>query len=203
MPHDASRAEAAGPGRDVPDSALLEASARRDLAAFAEIVRRHHQPVYRLVWRLTGGHADSEDITQEAFLKLWQNPAQVRDATALRGWLMRVASNAVVDRARRPRFGDLDAAPELPDGAARPDAPLDRGEAARLVDGAIAGLPDRQRLALALVYFEGLSNIEAAAVMEASVEAVESLLARARRTLKERLAPQWRDLLGSLAEEGH
>lgn len=116
---------------------------------------------------------------------------------------MRVASNAVIDRARKPRHGDLDAAPELTDGAARPDAPLDRGEAARLVDGAIAGLPDRQRLALALVYFEGLSNIEAAAVMEASVEAVESLLARARRTLKERLAPQWRDLLGSLAEEGH
>lgn len=187
----------------MPDSTLLEASARRDTAAFAEIVRRYHQPVYRVVWRLTGGHADSEDIAQEAFLKLWQNPAQVRDAAALKGWLMRVASNAVIDRARKPRHGDLDAAPELPDGAARPDAPLDRGEAASLVDGAIAGLPDRQRLVLALVYFEGLSNIEAASVMEASVEAVESLLARARRTLKERLAPQWRDLLGSLAEEGY
>lgn len=85
MPNDASRAEAGGPDRDVPDSALLDASARRDTAAFAEIVRRYHQPVYRLVWRMTGGHADSEDIAQEAFLKLWQNPAQVREAGALKG----------------------------------------------------------------------------------------------------------------------
>ena len=188
--------------RDTLDSALLEASASRDRAAFAEILRRYHQPVYRLVWRMTGGHADSEDIAQEAFLKLWQNPRQVREAAALKGWLMRVASNAVIDRSRKPRHGDLDAAPEIADAAARPDAPLDRGQAARLVDGAIAALPERQRLALSLVYFEGMSNIEAAAVMESSIEAVESLLARARRSLKDSLAGQWRDLLDGLAVSG-
>jgi RNA polymerase sigma-70 factor (ECF subfamily) len=56
---------------------------------------------------------------------------------------------------------------------------------------------------LSLVYFEGLSNIDAAHVMDVSVEAVESLLARARRSLKESLAPEWRELLGGLAEMGH
>jgi RNA polymerase sigma-70 factor (ECF subfamily) len=70
------------------------------------------------------------------------------------------------------------------------------------VDAAIAALPDRQRQALALVYFEGLSNIEAASVMEVSVDAVESLLARARRSLKESLSAEWRDLIGGLAETG-
>ena len=182
------------------DAGLLEAAAGGSHAAFAEIASRHFQAVYRLVWRMTGGAADSEDIAQEAFVKLWRNPSQLREGAALRGWLMRVASNAVIDAARKPRSAALDEVAEPPDPQARPDAPLDRAEAARLIDARIAALPDRQRLALSLVYFEGLSNIEAAAVMEVSVEAVESLLARARRSLKESLSADWRELIGGLTE---
>jgi RNA polymerase sigma-70 factor (ECF subfamily) len=185
------------------DAGLLQAAALQDRLAFAEIVSRYYQPVYRLVWRMTSGSSDSEDVTQEAFLRLWRDPAQVREAAALKGWLMRVASNAVIDRSRKPRHGDLDAVPEVQDVQAKPDAPLDRAQAARLIDAKLAALPDRQRLALSLVYFEGLSNIDAAHVMDVSVEAVESLLARARRSLKESLAPEWRELLGGLAEMGH
>ena len=188
--------------QQMTDGGLLEAATGRDRAAFSEIVSRHYQPVYRLVWRMTGGRSDCEDITQEAFLRLWQNPAQVREAAALKGWLMRVASNAVIDRSRKPKTSALDSEPELQDPRARPDAPLDRAEAARLVDAKIAELPERQRLALSLVYFESMTNIEAAAAMEASVEAVESLLARARRSLKESLTPQWRELLDGLTETG-
>lgn len=181
------------------DADLLVASGQRQQAAFAELVNRYHRPVYRLVWRMTGGHADSEDIAQEAFLKLWRDPSQVREARALKGWLMRVASNAVIDRSRRPAHADIDVAVEVSDPAAQTDHPLDRAEAAALVDCGIAALPDRQRLALSLVYFEGLSNIEAAEAMEVSVEAVESLLARAKRGLKQALADRWRDLLDGLA----
>jgi RNA polymerase sigma-70 factor (ECF subfamily) len=184
------------------DAGLLEAAAAGSHAGFAEIVSRHFQPVYRLVWRMTNGAADAEDVAQEAFLKLWRNPAQVREAAALKGWLMRVAANAVIDRSRKPRAAVLDEVPEVADPQARPDAPLDRAEAARRVDRCIAGLPERQRLALSLVYFEGLSNIEAAAVLEVSVDALESLLARARRGLKDSLSSQWRELLGGLAETG-
>lgn len=182
------------------DAGLLEAAAGGSHAAFAEIVTRHFQPVYRLVWRMTGGAADSEDIAQEAFVKLWKNPAQLREGAALRGWLMRVASNAAIDASRKPRASTLEAVAEPPDPQARTDAPLDRQEAARLIDARIAALPERQRLALSLVYFEGLSNIEAAAVMEASVEAVESLLSRARRSLKDSLSAEWRELIGGLTE---
>ena len=165
------------------DAGLLEAAAAGSHAAFAEIASRHFQPVYRLVWRMTGGAADAEDIAQDAFVKLWKNPSQLRDGVALRGWLMRVASNAVIDRSRRPRSAPLEEAPEVPDPQARPDAPLDRTEAAKRVDAAIVRLPDRQRQALSLVYFEGMSNIEAADVMEVSVDALESLLSRARRSV--------------------
>jgi RNA polymerase sigma-70 factor (ECF subfamily) len=188
--------------RQMTDAGLLEAAAGGSHVAFAEIVERHFQPVYRLVWRMTGGAAEAEDIAQDAFVKLWKNPSQLREGAALRGWLMRVASNAVIDGSRKPRTGAIEDVPEPPDPMARPDAPLDRAQAQRLVDAAIAALPDRQRQALALVYFEGLSNIEAAGVMEVSVEAVESLLARARRSLKEGLSAEWRDLIGGLAEKG-
>ncbi len=202
MSGSASRAEAGTAYRQMTDASLLEAAARRDRAAFAEIVSRHHAAVYRLVWRLTGGAGDSEDFAQDAFVKLWQNPAQVRESGALKGWLMRVASNAVIDRARRPRNGAIEDVPETPDPAARPDAPLDRAQAARRVDGLIASLPDRQRLALTLVYFEGMTNIAAADVLGISVDATESLLARARRSLKESLSGEWRELLGGLTEMG-
>ena len=188
--------------RQMTDAGLLKAAAAGSHAAFAEIASRHYQPVYRLAWRMTNGAADAEDMAQEAFVKLWKNPSQVREAGALKGWLMRVAANEVIDRSRKPRSGALDDAPEVADPQARPDAPLDRAQAARLVDARIAALPERQRLALSLVYFEGLNNIEAAAVLEVSVDALESLLARARRGLKDSLSAEWRELLGGLAETG-
>ena len=188
--------------RQMTDAGLLKAAAAGSHAAFAEIASRHYQPVYRLAWRMTNGAADAEDMAQEAFVKLWKNPSQVREAGALKGWLMRVVANAVIDRSRKPRSGALDDAPEVEDPQARPDAPLDRAQAARLVDARIAALPERQRLALSLVYFEGLNNIEAAAVLEVSVDALESLLARARRGLKDSLSAEWRELLGGLAETG-
>ena len=151
---------------------------------------------------MTGGAADAEDVAQEAFVKLWKNPSQVREGGALKGWLMRVASNAVIDGSRKPRPAPLDgfARTAGPAGEARRAAgPRPGGEE---VDASIAALPDRQRQALSLVYFEGLSNIEAAAVMEVSVDAIESLLARARRSLKESLSAEWRDLIGGLAQTG-
>ena len=188
--------------QQMTDAGLLEAATGGSHAAFGEIVARHFQPVYRLVWRMTGGAADAEDMAQDAFVKLWKNPSQVREAAALKGWLMRVAANAVIDASRRVKPGALDDAPDVADPQASADAQLGRAQAAQLVDGRIAALPERQRLALSLVYFEGLSNIEAAAVMEVSVDALESLLARARRSLKDSLSAEWRDLLGGLAETG-
>ena len=82
------------------DSALLEASSRRVQRAFTVLVSRYYKDVYRVVWRVSGGHADTEDITQETFMRLWAKPDQLREAKALKGWLLRVASNLVMDRFR-------------------------------------------------------------------------------------------------------
>jgi RNA polymerase sigma-70 factor (ECF subfamily) len=183
-----------------PDSALLAAAAAGDEKAFAGLVERHYDIVYRVVWRVTSGHADTEDMVQEAFLKLWNNPLQVRHGGALRGWLMRVGTNLAIDRARRKQASNLDDQPEI--AASGPDA-LDQvlgDQSADDINSALARLPERQRLALSLVYFENMSNIEAAETLEISVEAVESLLARGRRALKADLKDRWRDLLADIGE---
>jgi RNA polymerase sigma-70 factor (ECF subfamily) len=74
------------------------------------------------------------------------------------------------------------------------DCPLDRK---RHIEAALAGLPERQRAAVVLVHYQGFSGREAASALDVSVEALESLLARARRTLRNTLAPVRADLLGS------
>jgi RNA polymerase sigma-70 factor, ECF subfamily len=184
------------------DALLLAAAARRDQSAFEQLVKRHYPVVYRVVWRIMNGHGDAEDVTQEAFLRLWNNPGQLREASALRGWLIRVASNLVMDRFRRKPAAALDAVPEVEDG--RPSVPqtMDRTRITARIDAAIAQLPERQRLALTLVQYEHMSNIAAARVLDVSVDAFESLLARARRSLKQELSDEWRAMLATLAEEG-
>jgi RNA polymerase sigma-70 factor, ECF subfamily len=182
------------------DGGLMAALAARDAAAFETLMQRHYEVVYRVVWRMMHGHADSEDVTQEAFLRLWRNPSQLREASALRGWLIRVASNIVADRHRGLVPAPQDMPEDVIDDTPIADEELERKRIARRVDIAISRLPDRQRLALSLVQFENMGQAAAAEIMEISVDALESLLARAKRALKQDLAAEWRDMLEGLAE---
>jgi RNA polymerase sigma-70 factor, ECF subfamily len=184
--------------QDASDADLLAAASRRSEQAFAVLLQRYYKDVYRVVWRLTGGHADTDDVTQEAFLRLWANPGQVREAKALKGWLLRVASNLVMDRFRKKPMEELEAADEVADGRPSAEMQHDADYVTRCMDEAIADLPDRQKQALTLVHFEHMTNIVAAATMEVSVDALESLLARARRGLKDKLGPRGQMLLGVL-----
>jgi RNA polymerase sigma-70 factor, ECF subfamily len=186
------------------DSELLARAISRDENAFSELVDRHFQVVHRVVWRMMNGHADAEDVTQEAFLRLWRNPAQVREGGAVKGWLMRVASNLVMDRHRTALpigMSADDMSEVLPDQRALADTRIDQSRATATIDQAIATLPDRQKLALTLVHFEHLPNATAANIMEISVDALESLLSRARRSLKLHLAPHKNTLFATLATE--
>lgn len=181
------------------DDDLLERLAQADPAAFAGLVELHFQPVYRVAWRMLGGRDGAEDIAQEAFLRLWQNPRQVRDGKALKSWLMRVASNLVVDRYRRQGPVDAGELPDTADDAPGPELALRRSNVAAAIDSAIAALPERQRLALVLSHYEGYGNPEIALALDVSVEAVESLLARGRRGLKAALADRWQELLDDIS----
>ena len=129
-------------------------------------------------------------------LKLWRSREALEVGPyGLKPWLRRVVSNLCIDKVRSGRR--LTTTEELPEQAepATQLAHIEAQEISERVDAAIKALPDRQRIALTLFHYERLSQIEVGRIMGVSDEAVESLLARARRGLKAALSEEWRELL--------
>ena len=141
-----------------------------------------------LARRILGNDAHAEDIVQDALLRVWTNAPRWRPEAAFRTWLYRVVVNLCLNAKRRAPDLPLDAASDAPDPAARADDVLAERERDRQLNAAIAALPDRQRAAIALTYQEGLGNAEVAAVLDTSVSSVETLLVRARQSLRAALA---------------
>lgn len=156
----------------------------QDRDAFAVLVERHLEPMHAFIQRMTRNTDDAEDLTQETFLRVWRNarswqPGRVKFTT----WLYRIARNLCVDAHRRRRdVADVDV-DTLPSDAANPAAAPANAELRHALERGLAALPERQRTALLLCH-RGMSNRDAAAVLDVSVDALESLLARARRTLR-------------------
>jgi RNA polymerase sigma-70 factor (ECF subfamily) len=102
-------------------------------------------------------------------------------------WLHTVTLNLCRDRLRRRRETTVAELPEQVDPAPRPDEAMGESQRSRCVEAAVRQLPARQREAILLVHYQDMSNIEAAGVLGVSIEALESLLARARRSLRRTL----------------
>ena len=160
------------------------------------LVDRHMPVLLGVARRILQDEAESEDVVQEAFVKLWQNGAALEIGDAgVRPWLRRVVTNQCIDRIRSGRRTDVtDEVPEQPVAATQFTSLAESDLSAR-VSLALQRLPERQRQALALFHFEGLSQSEVAKALAVSDEAVESLLSRARRTLRGVLKDEWRQLL--------
>jgi RNA polymerase sigma-70 factor (ECF subfamily) len=184
------------PGVEEHDDELIRRVGAGDHEAFRRLVDRHLARVVAFAGRTLGDRAAAEDVAQETMLRLWTSAARWRPTGARLGtWLYRVARNLCLDRLARHREAPLDDAPEPPDPGPSPAALLQARDVGARVQAALAGLPAQQRIAIALCHFQGLRNVEAAEVMDVSVEALESLLARGRRTLRERLRAVAQDLL--------
>jgi RNA polymerase sigma-70 factor (ECF subfamily) len=167
------------------DEDLLARVARDDGAAVREMVGRKLPRILALAVRILGDRMEAEDIAQETFVRLWrQAPRWEAGRARFDTWLYGVALNLCRDRLRRRREVYVAEPPDTIDPGPPPDHAVDDCDTARTVESALAALPDRQREAIVLQYYEELSNIEAAAVMGISVEALESLLARGRRNLR-------------------
>ena len=191
-------ADGAVAGIEEADGSLLALCAGGDLTAFALLVDRYQAMVVAVANRMLNGVSDADDIAQEALLRLWRSAGtlEMQDAAGAGPWLRRVVTNLCIDRLRsQRRLRPLDETVAEPAEPASQLAFMTRQEMAAHVERAIRGLPDRQRIALALFHFEELSLAAIATRLELSVDAVESLLARARRTLKKDLEPEWREFL--------
>lgn len=171
------------------DEALMTKVGYGDADAFAVLSERHLGRTLALAHRMLGTRGDAEDVAQEAFLRVWtQAPRWRPEGARFTTWLYRVTVNLCLDRRRRPVNTDLGDVPEPADHRVDTEAEIGRRESADLVARALADLPERQRAAIALCYDAELGNIEAADVLGISIGALESLLVRGRRALRERLS---------------
>lgn len=180
------------------DAALVARVGAGDSAACRRIVDAHLGRVAGFAWRMLGDGAEAEDVAQEAFLRLWRTAPRWRPEARIGTWLHRVAHNLCVDRLRRRGPAADTEVGEIADPSVGPGAHRHRADIARAVDVALAALPERQRAAIVLVHYQDLGNIEAACAMEISVEALESLLSRGRRALRESLRDRRDDLMGEM-----
>ncbi len=183
----------------VSDEDLMMQVGKGDRAACQALVERHLPRVVTFAQRMLGNRSDAEDAAQEVFMRVWAAAAGWRGGSRFTTWLHRVAANVCLDRiAKVSKMRDVPTAdvPEIMDPAPGPSAAAHASDVSRHVQDALATLPATQRLAVTLCHSEGLRNVEAAAIMEISIDALESLLARGRRALRARLQPMAAALIG-------
>ncbi len=173
----------------VPDEQLLARINRGDFSAFESLVSRYQKSALGAARRFVGDEHEAEDLAQEAFLQVYRNAHQFRSDAKFRTWFFRILTNLCLNRLKKKRPEYLD---NLLVGTPTGDDPariFERREQRAAVFRAVLNLPPRQRIAFILCCFEELSYADAAQCLGLSVKAVESLLVRARRTLREELSP--------------
>jgi RNA polymerase sigma-70 factor (ECF subfamily) len=171
------------------DEELMQRVAGGDEPAFRMLARRCVSPAIGLARRILVNPADAEEVAQEAMLRVWTTAPRWRPEAKFRTWLYRVVVNLCLNRKRRAPFASLDDAGDPPDP--RPDAAeqLERTQRDHAIADAVARLPERQRAAVVLTYHEGLSNSDAAVALGTTRSAVETLLVRAKQSLRRQLGP--------------
>jgi RNA polymerase sigma-70 factor (ECF subfamily) len=177
-------------GEAAKDAALMARIVAGDQAAFHSFAQRHVASCLAVAQRIIGNQSDAEEVVQDALLRVWLHAPEWRQGAArVTSWVYRIVVNLALDHLRknRRRLLSLDDAGDPADPA--PDAQMlvEGRQLESFIGRAIAELPTRQRIALTLCYFEQMDCAEAAQVMRISVSAMESLLVRGRRTLRDRL----------------
>ena len=178
---------AAWPDKD--DHELLERIQDGNGQAFAALVERHTDRFYRLAYRYLQSKEAAEDVVQDAFLKLWENPAlwQPQRNSKFTTWFYRVVVNLCLDLRKRKRPAVLEDETSIIDERPPADEMMIRAQEQDALEKEIGSLPERQRSALNLCFDLGLTNQEAAEIMGLRLKALQSLIMRAKTTLKERM----------------
>lgn len=179
------------------DAALMRRLADGDADAARAIVHAHARPTARFAAHLLKDAMEAEDVANEAVMRLWKIADEWRANGTISGWLRRSAYTQCIDRLRRTgrliETEDDNAvqAAAAPDPS--PEANAFGAEIGAAIDGALNALPERQKAAITLATYDGLNGAEIAEALDVSAEAVESLLARARRSLRKALRPIYQE----------
>jgi RNA polymerase sigma-70 factor (ECF subfamily) len=185
--------------REPSSEDLMARIAKGDGDAFEILVDRHQASVLNLIYRFIGDRTQAKDLAQEVFFRVWQSAKSYEPKAKFTTWLYRITANLCFNElksSRRKKWlqflrsdGDREVQTEedFPNGSPSPEDLLLAKERSRQVADALQSLPENQRMALVLKRYDDLSYEEIAQIIGCSVSAVESLLARAKRTLQEKL----------------
>ena len=178
------------------DEQLMARIAAGDKRAFAMLVERHLPRAHAIAQRILMNPQDAEDAVQESFTKVWVKAAEWQPGrAAFTTWLHRVVVNTALDALRkRPRgmVHEETVLMNVPDGCMGAEHALAEAEMRTQVLHAVATLTGAQRAAITLCYFEYKTNEEAAAMMGIHLKALEGLLVRARKSLRN-ILPSWEE----------
>jgi RNA polymerase sigma-70 factor (ECF subfamily) len=177
---------------------LIEQLKRGDESSFKTIVEQWKDMVYNTVLGIVQNETEAEDLTQDVFIKVFENISSFKGESKFSTWLYRIATTTALDhlrsRKRKKRFGfvqsifshDQEKKEQLPDFH-HPGVKLDNKERATVLFKAISSLPENQKAAYTLHKLEGLSYREISEVLHTTVPAVESLMSRANANLRKKL----------------
>jgi RNA polymerase sigma-70 factor (ECF subfamily) len=181
---------------------LFTGALRNDRKEFDALVQRCHRQAYNIAYRLTGNHADAEDLTQESFLRAYRFFDRYNREMPFENWLYRIMSRVFIDELRKkPRFktqsldqplntgdsGDADVLLELPDFESDPEQMILSDALDEYLQTALNALPEEFRIAVILADIEGLSYEEIADTMNCSLGTVRSRLHRGRKLLRQKV----------------
>lgn len=168
------------------DNELLDRIQQGDHAAFNVLVKQHHLKFYNLAYRYMSNEEEAEDIVQIAFLKLWENPfIWKKDKGAkFTTWFYRIIINLCLDKQKKRRALPLGDDIVIEDKQSNQQVAIEQKEVWNMISDAITQLPDRQKTALILCVYEDKSHQEAADIMKINIQALRSLLMRAKAQLK-------------------
>ncbi len=182
-----------------PDVTLMLDFQKGNKASFEKLMSKYYKPLLNFIYRFVGNADTAEDLTQDVFIKVYNSVATYRPAAKFRTWLYQIARNASLNELRRNKWQtvSLDETFDTEDGettrqiadpkAENPSQEMTQHETAELIKDAIASLPENQKTAVLLRRYEDMSYEEIAKTMNCSLEAVKSLLSRAKENLKEKL----------------
>ena len=185
-----------------PDNQLMQKAGSGDRTAFKELIKKHQGTVTGIIYRYTGNHNEVEDLAQDIFLKIYKAADSYVPRAQFKTWLYKVVANHCLNffrsQKRKAFITSLDQSlsedhnPHIQRTDAQKEQPetlLQQQELQIALKKALSELPERQRMAIILHRFEGLSYKEVADTLGSSLSAVESLIFRAMNNLKEKLSP--------------
>lgn len=180
------------------EARLVALACEGNRGAFAELVESYKSKIFHLAYRMLGNRQEAEDVVQDTFLRMYEHLASFDRSRKFSTWLYRIATNLCIDRLRRRRSvysldadmtgGDgMDGYSVLRTGDPGPEETLVLTERQRMVLEAIASLPDKYKVAVALRYYQDLSMQEISDIMQIPVSTVKTRIHRGREYLRRKL----------------